>query len=70
LTEELAAVEAHEGPLPQWMADELVRREREDAGSEEDGDVVMSRLLEKYGPRRQSGRASSPGLSLPFGARY
>jgi len=36
------------------MADELVRREREDAGSEEDGDVVMNRLLEKYGQRRQS----------------
>lgn len=52
--EEVAAIEAHEGPLPQWMADELDRREREDAGSEEDGEVVMARLLAKHSPRRQS----------------
>ena len=48
--EELAAVQAHEGALPQWMADELDRREREDAGSEEDGDVVMDRLIAKHSP--------------------
>ena len=52
--EELAAVQAHEGPLPQWMAEELDRREREDASSEEDGDVVMDRLLAKHGQGRQS----------------
>jgi hypothetical protein len=52
--EELEAVEAHEGPLPQWMADELDRREREDAGTEEVGDVVMDRLLAKHSQRRQS----------------
>ena len=51
---ELAAVEEHEGPLPQWMADELDRRERDDAGSEEAGDVVMDRLLAKHGQRRQA----------------
>ena len=52
--EELAAVEAHEGSLPTWMADELDRREREDAGTEEDGERVMARLLAKHSPRRQS----------------
>ncbi len=52
--EEVAAIEAHQGPLPQWMADELDRREREDAGTEEDGEVVMVRLLAKHSPRRQS----------------
>jgi hypothetical protein len=31
--EELEAVEAQEGPLPKWMADELDRRDREDAGN-------------------------------------
>jgi hypothetical protein len=51
--EELAAIEAHEGSLPQWMADELDRRDRDDAGTEEDGDVVMARLLAKHSPRRQ-----------------
>ena len=45
--EELAAVEAHEGPFPSWMADELDRRDREEAGSD-DGDAVMSRLLAKH----------------------
>jgi hypothetical protein len=52
--EDLAAIEAHEGPLPQWMAEELDRRDREDAGTEDDGDVVMARLLAKHSPRRQS----------------
>jgi len=52
--EELAALQAHEGALPKWMADELDRREREDAGTEEDGEVVMARLLAKHGRRRQS----------------
>ena len=50
----LAIVEEHEGPLPSWMAEELDRREREDAGSEEDGDVVMDRLLAKHGQRREA----------------
>jgi hypothetical protein len=52
--EDLAAIEAHEGPLPQWMAEELDRRDREDAGTEDDGDAVMARLLVKHSPRRQS----------------
>jgi hypothetical protein len=52
--EDLAAFEAHEGPLPQWMAEELDLRDREDAGTEDDGDVVMARLLAKHSPRRQS----------------
>jgi hypothetical protein len=52
--EDLAAIEAHEGPLPQWMAEELDRRDREDAGTEDDGDVVMARLLARHSPRRQS----------------
>jgi hypothetical protein len=52
--EDLAAIEAHEGPLPQWMAEELDLRDREDAGTEDDGDVVMARLLAKHSPRRQS----------------
>jgi len=52
--EELAAIEADQGCLPQWMADELDRRDREDAGTEEDGDVVMARLLAKHSPRRHS----------------
>jgi hypothetical protein len=46
--EELAAVEAHEGTLPDWMAEELDRRDQEDAGTEEDGEVVMARLLAKH----------------------
>jgi hypothetical protein len=52
--EELAAIEAHEGALPQWMAEELDRRDREEEGTEEDGEVVMARLLAKHSPRRQS----------------
>jgi hypothetical protein len=52
--EELAAIEAHQGALPQWMADELDRRDREDSGTEEDGDLVMARLLARHSPRRQS----------------
>ncbi len=52
--DELAAVEVHEGPLPKWMADELDLRERADAGSEEDGETVMARLLAKHGLRRRS----------------
>jgi acyl-CoA reductase-like NAD-dependent aldehyde dehydrogenase len=51
--EELAAIEAHAGALPQWMAEELDRRDREDAGTEDDGDVVMARLLAKHSPCRQ-----------------
>jgi hypothetical protein len=47
--EELAAADELEGALPQWMAAELERREREDAATEEDGDVVMGRLLAKHG---------------------
>ena len=46
--EEREAVEAHEGFLPQWIADELDRRDGEDSRSEEDGDVVMARLLSKH----------------------
>ena len=52
--EDLAALQAHEGALPKWMADELDRREPEDVGSEEDGEVVMARLLAKHSRRRQS----------------
>jgi hypothetical protein len=52
--EDLAAVEAHEGSLPQWMADELDRRDREDPGTAEDGEAVMARLLAKYGRPRRS----------------
>lgn len=52
--DELAAIEAHEGPLPQWMADELDRRDRGDSGTEEDGEAVMARLLAKHSQRRQS----------------
>ncbi len=52
--EELEAVEAHEGPVPKWMADELDLRDREDAGTEEDGEVVMARLLAKHSGRRRS----------------
>jgi hypothetical protein len=52
--EERNAIEAHEGPLPTWMAEELDRRDREDAGTEEDGEVVMARLLAKHGRRRPS----------------
>lgn len=52
--EELAAVEAHEGVLPPWMAEELDRRDREDAGTEEDGEAVMARLLAKYSRVRRS----------------
>jgi hypothetical protein len=36
------------------MADELDRRDREDAVTEEDGEIVMARLLAKHRPRRQS----------------
>ena len=52
--EELAAVEAHEGPLPEWMAEELDRRDRQDAGTEEDGEVLMARLLVKHSRPRRS----------------
>jgi hypothetical protein len=37
--------------FPQWMAEELDRREREDAGTEEDGEQVMARLLAKHSRR-------------------
>jgi hypothetical protein len=52
--EELAAVEAHEGPVPEWMAEELDRRDHEDAGTEEDGEVIMARLLAKHSRPRRS----------------
>jgi hypothetical protein len=52
--EELAAVEAHEGPVPEWMAEELERRDREDTDTEEDGEVVMARLLAKHSRPRRS----------------
>ncbi len=52
--EELESLEAHEGALPRWMADELDRRDREDAGTEEDGEVVMARLLAKFSRARRS----------------
>jgi hypothetical protein len=52
--EELTAVEAHEGPLPKWMSEELDRRDNEDAGTEEDGEAVMARLLAKHSRRRRS----------------
>lgn len=52
--EEAQAVEAHEGPLPKWMADELERRERDDVGTEEDGEAVMARLLAAHSRRRRS----------------
>ncbi len=52
--EDVAAIEAHEGSLPQWMVEELDRREREDAGTEEVGEAVMARLLAKHAPRRHS----------------
>lgn len=52
--EELKAVEAQEGPLPEWMAEELDRRDVEDAGTEEDGEAVMARLLAKHSRRRRS----------------
>jgi len=50
--EEVAAIEAHESPLPQWMADELDLREREDSDTGEDADVVMARLLPKQSARQ------------------
>jgi hypothetical protein len=52
--DELATVEAHEGPLPDWMAEELDRRDRQDAGTEEDGEAVMARLLAKHSRSRRS----------------
>jgi len=52
--EDLAAIEANEGPLPRWMTEELDRRDNKDGGTEDDGDVVMARLLTKHRPRRQS----------------
>ncbi|MGA3125038.1 MAG: hypothetical protein ABSF69_30225 [Polyangiaceae bacterium] len=52
--EELEAINAHEGTVPQWMADELDRRDREDAGTEQDGEAVMARLIAKHSPRRRS----------------
>ena len=52
--EELAVIDAYEGSLPQWMAEELDRRDQGDAGTDEDGNMVMARLLVKHSPRRQS----------------
>jgi hypothetical protein len=36
------------------MVEELDRRDREDSGTEEDGEVVMARLLSKHCRRRRS----------------
>lgn len=52
--DELLAVEAHEGALPEWMAAELDRREDEDTGTEQDGELVMARLLAKHAARARS----------------
>lgn len=52
--DEVAAIDAHEGELPQWMAEELDRRDREDGDFAEDGELVMARLLAKHSPRRRS----------------
>ena len=49
--DEVAAIEADEGQLPQWMAEELDRRDQEDAGPAEDGELVMARLLAKHSHR-------------------
>jgi len=46
--DELKAIEAHKGPLPSWLGEKLDRRDREEAGTEEDGEVVMARLLAKH----------------------
>jgi hypothetical protein len=51
---EREAVEAHEGPIPSWMAEELDRRDAEDAGTEEEGEAVMARLLAKHVRSRRS----------------
>ena len=52
--DEVAAIDAHEGELPQWMAEELDRRDQEDGDSAEDGELVMARLLAKHSQRRRS----------------
>src|SRR5258706_14579681 len=52
--EDAEAVEAHESALPDWMAAELDRRDRDDDGSEEDGELVMARLLAKHSARRSA----------------
>ena len=52
--DEIQAVEAHEGTVPQWMAEDLDRRNRDDAGTEEDGEAVMARLLAKHAGRRSA----------------
>ena len=52
--EELQAIEAQERPLPEWMTEELDRRDVEDTGTEEDGEAVMARLLAKHSRRRRS----------------
>jgi hypothetical protein len=36
------------------MAEELDRRDRDDAGTEEEGEVVMARLLAKHSRPRRS----------------
>jgi hypothetical protein len=36
------------------MAEELDRRDRQDAGTEEDGEVLMARLLVKHSRPRRS----------------
>jgi hypothetical protein len=52
--EEAQAVEAHEGPVPKWMADELDRRERDDVGTEEDVEAVMACLPAAHRWQRRS----------------
>jgi hypothetical protein len=56
--EELKAVEAHEGPQPKWMAEELDRRDSDDVGTEEDGEAVVARLLARHSRRRRSAWSS------------
>ena len=51
--EELEGFAAQEGPLSNWMAEELDRRDQSDRGGE-DAHVFMDRLVEKLRARRQS----------------
>jgi hypothetical protein len=51
--EELAGFAGQEGPVPDWMSEELDRREESDSGGE-DGFVFMDRLMAKLRARRQS----------------
>ncbi len=51
--EELAGFEASEGPVPEWMRDELDRREASDSGGEL-ASVVMARVLAQLKGQRRS----------------